>query len=300
MSVTPEEIALPVGISFAITILIIIVTSWLFRRNGRKFDFLDIARDSAGYPSLARFQFLVWTIIILFGIFSINILRLYPSEQGQGSFTLQPGLLALMGISVAVTPTSSYVSKLKYGDPSGEVLDNQALMKERKEKKFASMLFESGRPSLTRFQMFSWTIISVSIYCAQLFNTFITVSPSNMTMPEVDPVMVMLMGLSQVAYVGGKWISPSGMFITNVYPLDDLKDKEIVTIAGTNFGMEAAGIEITKKIGEIVSTQRIDKEHLKWNDTKIEITITEKIDKISKIKLNVENREAKWPSENSA
>jgi hypothetical protein len=293
MSIALETIALSVGISFAISILIIIVTSRLFRREGRKFDFMDIARDSDGYPSLARFQFLVWTLVILFGILSINIIRLNPSDQNQANFSLQPGLLALMGISVAVTPTSAYISKLKYGEPSGKKLETQDLIEERKKKKFASMLFEGGRPSLTRFQMFSWTVISVSIYCAQLFSTFLTWSPSEIVMPDVDPVMVMLMGLSQVAYVGGKWVSPSSMSITKVYPLENLTIGEIVTIAGTNFGREKASIEMSKKIGDTTHKQRIVKDDItSWNDTKIEITLKKPIEKIIEIKLNVENREA--------
>jgi hypothetical protein len=197
-----------------------------------------------------------------------------------------------MGISVAVTPTSAYVSKLKYGEPSGKKLQTRDLIEERREKTFGSMLFESGRPSLTRFQMFSWTVISVSIYCAQLFVTFL--GPlSEMVMPDVDPIMVMLMGLSQAAYVGGKWISPSSMSITKVYPAEDLTQGEIVTIAGINFGMEKASIEMTTKIGDTTRKQRIAQEDItSWNETKIEITLKEPIEKIIEIKLDVENREA--------
>jgi hypothetical protein len=289
----PETIALAIGISLAVGIFVIGISSWLFRREGTKWNFWDIIRDSAGYPSLARFQFLIWTIVILFSLLSINILRLHPINQNPPEFSFQPGLLALMGISVAVTPTSAYVAKLKYGEHSGKTLESQDLMEERKKKPFGLMLLQNGRPSLTRFQMFSWTIISVLLYCAQLFITYL--GPlSELVLPDVDPVMVMLMGLSQAAYIGGKWSSTPSMSITKVYPVKNLQPGEIVTITGINFGTEESSVEMTTKKDDTSREQRIAKDDMKWDDTKIEITLKESIDEITEIKVNVGSREAIW------
>jgi hypothetical protein len=93
------------------------------------------------------------------------------------------------------------------------------------------MLEESKKPSLTRFQMFGWTWIGILIYIAILFSTVSTtlmdmqiarmyqqLQPNEveytrlhcdnplrkLTLPDIDPTLVILMGLSQGGYLGGK------------------------------------------------------------------------------------------------
>jgi hypothetical protein len=42
----------------------------------------DIIRDGDYYPSLPRFQFMLWTVVISFVFLSIYLLRIYGGETG--------------------------------------------------------------------------------------------------------------------------------------------------------------------------------------------------------------------------
>jgi len=193
-----------------------------------------------------------------------------------------------MGISVSVTPTSAYISNLKYGEPPlrGDELTDEHLKTERKNLTFAKMLFESGRPSLTRFQMFSWTIISISIYLSKLCSIFVLKrSVADFIIPDIETIMVLLMGLSQGAYIGGKWISPSSMYITSVYP-EVVPKGEVVTITGYNFGTEKQDI--------LFNDERIAKKNITgWEEHRIDFKAPRNIEniKMEVIVVKVNNRE---------
>jgi len=58
--------------------------------------------------------------------------------------------------------------------------------------------------SLTKFQMFGWTIIAVVIY-AYLF--LANLGPNIPTLPAVDPSIAILTGVSQAGYLAGKGVS---------------------------------------------------------------------------------------------
>jgi len=287
-----ETVTLSVALSIVICVVIVASTVWLLRKNKtRKFYFLDLARDVDGYPSLARFQFLSWTITILFTILSISLTRLMVGAELIPLDKLPSNLIALMGISVSVTPASAYISKLKYGEPSisGQELTNEQLKTERKTLPFAGMLFESGRPSLTRFQMFSWTIISITIFLGKLGSIFVLKRTiTEFTIPDIETIMVLLMGLSQGAYVGGKWISPSSMYISSVYP-KMVREGDVVTITGYNFG--------TEKQDVLFNYERIDKANIMgWDEHRIDFKAPRDITDIEEetIVVKVNNKEVAY------
>jgi hypothetical protein len=52
-----------------------------------------------------------------------------------------------------------------------------------------STMFESSKPTLTRFQMFGWTWIGIIIYLAILFST-VSVRPlTSLTLSDIGPTM---------------------------------------------------------------------------------------------------------------
>src|SRR5438093_766753 len=84
---------------FLITFLIIMQK----RTIGKKIiktKFWDIVRDDNWYPSLAIFQFLLWTGVVLFAYFGIALIRFF---NGIGPFTDIPSnLIYVMGIIATV------------------------------------------------------------------------------------------------------------------------------------------------------------------------------------------------------
>lgn len=145
--------------------------------------------------------------------------------------------------------------------------------------------------------MFSWTWISIAIYlvilssvvsevvnneinsaeqCKIKNSTQSTTDNQNnsnkelkcvtdLTLPDIDPALVVLMGISQGAYLGGKITMKQKLEVIEVFPKKEKVDGRI-TISGTNFG-DSVGIVI---IGNIAL--RADKIE-KWSDNMIVVTI---------------------------
>lgn len=113
-----QRIALAFVISFITIILITFVVSIIIRSARRshpniKSGFWDIIRGDDWYPSLAIFQFLVWTFIITFAFFGIYLVRIFGGVL-EPPPSIPTNILALMGISVAVPIISGGVSRIKY------------------------------------------------------------------------------------------------------------------------------------------------------------------------------------------
>lgn len=258
-------------ISFAISslvlALIVLVARSVLKRGDKKASFLDILRDSDWYPSLAILQFFAWTLVIIFAFFGVYLVRIFNGIS-EPPTEIPLSLLALMGISVATSIVSGGVSSIKY-----KTNDSKKAKETGKNAGFSSMLQEKGKLTLTRFQMFGWTWIGITVYLIILFsNVTDNVNSGNfeaLILPDIDPTLVVLMGMSQGAYVGGKMITKQGMKVAGIFP-SKLKAKDKIVITGTNFGNNRGFVRFGDKI---ISADKIDS----WDNSKIEITIPEDV-----------------------
>jgi hypothetical protein len=243
--------------------------------------FWNIIRGEDWYPSLSLFQFFLWTVVILFSFIFITFIRLehdlLPSISGLSS----PSILALMGISVASPLVSGALSSIKYTTTS--TFDPPDPL-----PGLGTMLEEGGKPSFTRFQMFAWTFISIIAFFGSMY-VMITNnlnSVSQLVLPNVDPILLALMGLSQAAYIGGKAYSRTPG-ITSIYPrkikLQDLRRNpggQLVCIFGKGFGSEDNNLKSgTVWIGKVyfewpVPAETPNGKILIWDDDKIDLKIT--------------------------
>ena len=271
-----DSIPLSFAISFLVLILIIFVTRGILKRGEGKASFLDILRDRDWYPSLSILQFFAWTLVIIFAFFGVYLIRVFngvfepPTE-------ISPYLLALMGISVVTPIVSGGVSLIKY-----KTSDSKKSKEQGKRAGFSSMLQEKGKPTLTRFQMFGWTWIGITIYLIILFSD-VTENVKNedfdkLILPDIDPALVVLMGMSQGAYLGGKIVTKQGMGITGVFPSKQKADDDIVII-GTDFGDNRGFVIFGDKV---IGAKKIDS----WDNSKIEVKIPSGITK-GKYKIQV-------------
>jgi hypothetical protein len=198
-------------------------------------------------------------------------------------------LLALMGISAGVTAVATGVSKSKYGEETKKLTEEE--YKEFiREKKLGTMLLENDAPSLTRFQMFSWTILSIFLYLSKFFATIsiFTISDPNVTvLPDIEFTLLVLMGVSQGAYVGGKWVSPSKPKIFNAAYYES---EQKIIVNGINFGEN-------KRIVKLNGTP-IPEDKIKWSNEVITFTIEPtKVKKLeeNEIKLQIGAKEVDHP-----
>ncbi len=189
--------------TFGISAILIIVTVFMFRFLGKK-TFKGIILNEHGYPTLSKFQFWLWTLIISFTFLALQIMKIIATDYAAGQeYLIQDipeNLLAMMGISVAVPIAASGITnKMK----NINKVDTAA--------SFGSMFRNyEGNLDLSRLQMFLWTIIGIVIYLQVFIDQIFTLESVNqLFLPDVSPTLVILMGLSQTAYLGSKLASRS-------------------------------------------------------------------------------------------
>jgi hypothetical protein len=237
-----ERIAISFVIS-AIVVILIIIATWIILKGRRpsstqqqktKYSRLsDIIRTEDWDPSLSIFQFLLWTIVVLFAFFAVYLIRILGGVSTPPLGGVPIYLLALMGISVAVPVASNVVSSVQYSSPTTLASERPS---EDKLPPYSDMLKEYGKPTLSRFQMFGWTWIGIGVYLFVFFSKTMesSILVQNLILPDVDPTLVVLMGLSQTAFLGGKTVA-ARTEITQVVP-DKGEIGMPVQIFGSNFG----------------------------------------------------------------
>jgi hypothetical protein len=284
-------------IAFVIIIIITLIVSALIAQKSKTdpdpfvLKFFDIIRDGDYYPSLPRLQFLVWTFVISFVYLSIYLIRISSGESDAP--IVDNNLLILLGISIASPLISNVISGNKYSKhvPEYSTPGHEGAID---RKPFKTMLLENHKPALFRYQMFLWTFIGVTIFLS-LFavNVFdyvhryeLCVSKAvciqddkveALAIPKIDNMLVVLMGLSQTGYLGGKVVARTPAIISKVVPA--LNDK--LVIFGHNFGVarKANGENDEISSGSVLINDIVVAGHkdngVTWLDTKIEFTVPE-------------------------
>lgn len=237
--------------SFFISVFIIGIIFYFGKRlirpsgTAAKIVFKDIVRDENWYPSLARFQFLIWTWIVLFVIISIFCYKNFNGihDISGETYNIPYNLLALMGMTMAVPVASGYISAVKYS----KMISSGRRPEDAKMPSFGTMLAENDKPELARFQMFAWTWVSVIFYIVsfifQISQNF--QDPNQMKIPDVPTVFVILMGISQGAYIGTKLTLTQVFTITSINPNNiDSTQPYAGMIQGSNFGTDKVSVDL--------------------------------------------------------
>jgi hypothetical protein len=196
-------------ISLLIAVLIIVTVfyvSIVYFRKDKSERYYDIILDNSWYPSLAKFQFLIFTLISAFAFIWIYTLRLFGGFFDVQFIDIQSSipwnLLLLMGISGGAYVVNKKISEMKYEHEK----------RPKKPHKFVTMLYEGNRKSLTRIQFFAWTWIGALVYLVILVLKAATTDLANLSIPDMPGVLVYLMGLGQGAYIGGKYVTLDSVF----------------------------------------------------------------------------------------
>ncbi|MGC2571672.1 MAG: Ig-like domain-containing protein, partial [Candidatus Nitrosopolaris sp.] len=273
-------------------------------------SFWDIIRDGDYYPSLARFQFMIWTVVISFVFLSIYILRISGGVTTLFPDQLPTTTLQLMGISAAVPVVGTVMSGYKY-----DASLSKSPIRKGDVPKFSTMLLEHSKPALFRYQMFLWTFIGIAIYLLIFFSTFsstihrVSVAAqcstptlktnatlynqlgcaslkssnssasstlSELKIPDIDPSLVILVGVSQGGYLGGKLVARTPLRIDRLVTGTD----DTLTIFGDNFGEPSTGgggMVLINDLKVADSNIKVADTSVTWSDTKIVVTFSKGI-----------------------
>jgi hypothetical protein len=191
---------------------------------------LELVEGEDGRLSTSKFQFWLWTLVVVFGYCALAFiwLKQHWLELGPTLPTPPRNLLVAMGLSVGTAAaakgiTVSYVS-------SGRKIKTPA------SKKAFSQIFEDdgGNPDLSKVQMVAWTFIAISVFLVQIAGH---VQKGYVDLPDIDVALVALMGIGQVAYLGNKLVPADAPRLLTVTPTPTPRSPQpTITVTGTGFG----------------------------------------------------------------
>lgn len=222
------------------------------------------------YPSLSRAQFLMWTFtvaIVFLWIILIEFLFSYINYNtlNVDKLGIPDNLLLLLGMASGVAILSKSLSNYKY---------KGVQVQSNKLQPLSTMFMESGKPSITRYQMFIWTIISIFTYftlvLVNIRNNYTHIA--DIIIPDCPTFLLGLMGVSQLTYVGGKFTSRTSSSISEIVREKNNK----YTILGINFEDKKGSVLIKylNDKSEIVEEKVIDGNDIElWEASKIKLTI---------------------------
>lgn len=244
----------------------------------------ELIQGADNRPSTSKIQFLWWTITVLFtfGAFKVRQLQL---SSAWDSLDIPPMLLVAMGASAltavgakaiatnqadkrqgapnaspsvgggaagGVDPTADTIQLAAAADsPTGPAArsgqDVEKPLPPAGDLRYA-VTDDAGRSDFTKIQLLTWTVIAIALYLWQVSKIVLSGKPPT-GLPGIDPSLVVLMGLSQGAYMGRKLVPDTTPWLLSL----DLKTataSEIgvgkeVRIGGKNFGGTQGGSLVT-------------------------------------------------------
>src|SRR5579859_8102944 len=207
-----------------------------------------IIEGADGRRSTSKFQFLVWTTVMMFAYVALFIERC-TSHNYAPIDDIPRNVLLAMGFSgttlaAAKAITSGYVASgrvSKTANGSGGVLTD-----------------DDGQSDLAKTQLVGWTVIGVIVYLVSVFHA----DPSK-GLPDIDGALMVLLGLGHGAYIGKKLVTTDTPQILSVTSLT--RPGQSVIITGFGFGAQVGTV--------LADDHALIGVPLGWEDTKISFVL---------------------------
>ena len=163
-----------------IALCLVVVTLAVFVHLARTTSIIRKPGPGADQPyDLGRFQMAVWFFLIYLSYTAIWLIT-------DATDTINPSLLALLGISAGTALSEAVIDS---GTPAIDAgPESQGLLHD--------LLSDATGYRFDRFQIFAFTLILGVIFLSDVYN--------NLSMPELSPTLLGLMGLSSGTYIGFK------------------------------------------------------------------------------------------------
>ncbi len=141
----------------------------------------SLLRDNPGGPfSLARTQMAVWSWVLISAYFFLFVMTWDPAVD------IPLSMLGLLGISATTYVAATLVDRSGPTSPKREP-----------SKGFWMDICGSEGVSLHRIQIIAWTVVLVFVFIVQVF--------TKLAIPDFNPTLLGLLGLSAGTYVGFKF-----------------------------------------------------------------------------------------------
>lgn len=217
--------------------------------------------------SFSKFQFWLWTLVVVFALLSIAIARAIASEGILESVDKIPdNVLIVLGISVTTMGGAKVRTTL--------FVDRRLTTKRVKKKQDTTtplqelVADDSGVPELGKIQMLLFTLVAVIIFLVTTAEAINSGEESNMVLPDIDRVLLYVMGISAGGYLGKKAITLDRPKITSITPGEVPADRKTrIMLTGTSLGNKGNGVLTVGKRSYKTEPQKAEIDE--WSDTLI-------------------------------
>ena len=235
-----------------------------------------------GATSSSKFQFALWTLVVLYAYIVIVVDAYFNHSNVQLGISIPQNLILVMGLSATTMLAAKGITS-NYADT--EKVDKSDT------GKGGLFLDDSGYPDLAKIQLMSWTFIGVGIFLLKTLSGIIGSTESLTAVPDIDGTLVALMGIGQGAYIGKKIITKDGSNTqgqnqgnTNAQGLNQITPNkgrlvDQITVTGPILGKDADKYSITIDGKKLQFKKDQGKDMVKWEDGKV----TFKLDDIESI-----------------
>lgn len=234
---------------------------------------LHIAMGADGRLSTSKFQFFVWTGVVVF----VYVLLFFSVDNSHRPILsrIPANVLLVMGFSVATAVgakgiTVSYLNSGQIAKPASSQAGGDASLSGLVTHD------DSNTPDLTKLQMLIWTAIASAVYLYTVYQSlhdpsscFFKPLTDACRFPDIDQSLMVLMGISQGAYLGNKLVAAGAPQVLGLSPAVGVPGSDL-TISGQSLGAAQSGsvILINGQDARITPTS--------WADSAVHFTIPKK------------------------
>lgn len=165
---------------------------WLVARGADRLDqtkkrnwLLGLFAGRDNVPSLSLFQVFLWTLVTLWALVYVALRTAQP-------VALTAQVMALLGFAGATSVAARWIAADRTPGTFPESKDVGG---------FWSMVMMDGKPDLLRVQLLAFTLFAVAYVTVQVLR--------NAAFPVLDDNLLLLMGVSNLTYLGGKLAEPT-------------------------------------------------------------------------------------------
>jgi hypothetical protein len=218
-----------------LAIMLLLALFGIIAGNGITGQWLGLLIDTRNKVSLARFQMVLWTVLILSAYLTGVMVNVDLKRPEPLSIAIPPDLWVLMGISTTSLFGSPLILNAKKARESKEVDKQRALdaltrqsvdtdkvsivgqlvVNQTPETARLADMFQGsetgnvGQLDLGKVQMFFFTLILVLAYASALSTLFQQGAGPVIALPVIDGGMLALLGISHAGYLVNKAIPHS-------------------------------------------------------------------------------------------
>jgi hypothetical protein len=235
--------------------LLALVAVWAVCGIFAKWDIRKWWCGADGKPSTSKFQLLLWTAVVLFVYTTIAakfflLGKTIITDPKCGTFP--SNILVVLGLSGA---TAAVAKGITVG-----YLNSGRLIKTPDGNGGGVLTSDEGGPDLSKLQITAWTCVAIIIYIIQFARIFPHLPTSRADapgcdVPDIDTTLMVLMGLSQGAYVGKKLVTMDTPRIFQLTPLHG-PTGTVITMQGASFGeaQDGSAVLIDGQVTPVTTT----------------------------------------------